>query len=192
MADLDLSHLTAATADSRGILRNKYIQTKMNLTEFKILETVISIILFFIIRIVIIKLIDRTVTKSFLQKNRGKIIKKALLLFLLSIVLIFILTVWGVDQSELFTFMASVLTVLGIALFAQWSHLSNITSGIIIFFNHPVKLDDTIIIVDKDYEVEGRVSDIGLFFVKLKTKEGEVVSLPNNLFLQKMIKKKII
>lgn len=164
----------------------------MNLTEFKILETVIAIILFFLIRILIIKLIDRTVTKHILHKTRGKIIKKAFLLLLLLILTTFILTIWGVDQSELFLFMASVLTVIGIALFAQWSHLSNITSGIIIFFNHPVKLDDTIIIVDKDYDVEGRVSDIGLFFVKLKTKEGEEVSLPNNIFLQKMIKKKII
>ena len=95
----------------------------MNLIEIKILETSIAIILFLIFRIVIIRLIDRTVTKSFLQKTRGKI---------------------------------------------------------------------TVSIIDKDYEVEGRISDIGLFFVKLKTKQGEEVSLPNNIFLQKMIKKKMI
>lgn len=164
----------------------------MNLTEIKILETAISIIIFFLFRIVIIKLIDRTVTQSFLQKTRGKIIKKVFQLVLSSITLIFILTVWGVDQSELFMFMASVLTVIGIALFAQWSHLSNITSSVIIFFNHSFKLDDTVSIIDKDYEIEGRISDIGLFFVKLKTKQSEEVSVPNNIFLQKMIKKKII
>ena len=77
-------------------------------------------------------------------------------------------------------------------MFAQWSLLSNITSGIIIFFNHSVRLDDTIVIIDKDYEVEGRISDIGLFFIKLKTTQGEEVTLPNNVFLQKMIKKKIV
>jgi len=136
------------------------------------------------------KLIDRTVNESFLQKTRGKIIKKIFQIILASITLIFILTVWGVDQSELFMFMASVLTVIGIALFAQWSHLSNLTAGIIIFFSHSVKLDDTVIILDKDYEVEGRISDIGLFFIKLKTKQGEEVSLPNNIFMQKMVKKK--
>ncbi|MFT6883500.1 MAG: small-conductance mechanosensitive channel [Marinoscillum sp.] len=162
----------------------------MNEVEFKIFETGISIILFVIIRIIITMLIDRTVNKSLLQKTRGKIIKKIFQIILVAIVSLFILTVWGVNQSELFVFMASVLTVIGIALFAQWSHLSNITSGIIIFFNHSVKLDDTISIIDKDYDVEGRVSDIGLFFVKLKTKEGEEISLPNNIFLQKMIKKK--
>jgi len=163
----------------------------MSLTEIKILETVISLVIFFLIKLISIRLIDRTVRKSLLQKSRGKIIKKIFLVVLVLINLIFILSVWGVDQSELFLFMASFLTILGIALFASWSHLSNLTAGIIIFFNHSVKLDDTIIIMDKDYEVEGRISDIGLFFVELKTKEGEQVSLPNNVFLQKMIKKKI-
>lgn len=162
----------------------------MNLTEIKILETAVAIILFFLVRIVIIKLIDRTVTKSLLHKTRGKIIKKILKILLALVVIVFILIVWGVDQSELFKFMASVLTVIGIALFAQWSHLSNLTSGVIIFFNHSVKLDDTVSVIDKDFEIEGRISDIGLFFIKLKTKQGEEVSLPNNIFLQKMIKKK--
>lgn len=164
----------------------------MSVTEIKLLQTVIAIILFIIIRIITIKLIDRTVTKSFLQKTRGKIIKKVFQIVITTITLLFILTVWGVNQSELFLFMASVLTVIGIALFAQWSHLSNITSGVIIFFNHPLKLDDTVSIIDKDYDVEGRISDIGLFFIKLKTKEGEEVLMPNNIFLQKMIKKKIV
>lgn len=163
----------------------------MSELEFKILETGIAILLFFLLRIVIIKIIDRTVTRSLLHKTRGKIVKKVFFIILVAIFSTFIMIVWGVNQSELLMFMASVLTVIGIALFAQWSHLSNMTSGIIIFFNHSVKLDDTISIIDKDYEVEGRVSDIGLFFVRLKTKHGEEVSLPNNIFLQKMIKKKM-
>jgi len=162
----------------------------MQLIELKTLETTITIVVFFIIRYLIIRSIDKTVANNMLHKTRGKIIKKIVQILLLTITLIFILTVWGVDQSELFVFMASVLTVIGIALFAQWSLLSNLTSGLIIFFNQSVKLDDTIVILDKDYELEGRISDVTLFFVKLKTKNGEEVFLPNNVFLQKMIKKK--
>lgn len=163
----------------------------MDVAEIRILQTGISVIAFLLLRMAIIRLIKRTVTQHLLHKTRAKIIKKILLLLLIFIVAIFNLTVWGVDQSELFTIMASILTVIGIALFAQWSHLSNITSGIIIFFNHSVKLDDTVSIIDKDYEVQGRISDISLFFVKLKTEEGEEISLPNNIFLQKMIKKRM-
>jgi len=162
----------------------------MKLPDIKVLETAVSIGVYLLIRIVFHKIIDRTVTNSLLQKTRGKIIKKIFLILITVITLIFILTVWGVNQSELFMFMASVLTVIGIALFAQWSHLSNITSGIIIFFSHAVNLDDTVSIIDKDYEVEGRISDISIFFIKLKTKQGEEIFIPNNIFMQKMVKRK--
>ena len=32
-------------------------------------------------------------------------------------------------------------------------------------FNHLLKLDYTVAIVDEDFEIEGRISDIGLFFI---------------------------
>lgn len=156
----------------------------------RIIETIVAVVIYFLLLIVVNKSIDRTVKKSLMQKTRGKIIKKALNFILFLIVFIFVLIVWGVDKSELAVFIGSVLTVIGVALFAQWSIISNITSGIIVFFNHSVKLDDTITIVDKDYEIEGRVSDIGLFFIILKTKDGEKISIPNNVFIQKMIKTK--
>lgn len=163
----------------------------MDILNIKILETIIAIIVYLLLRVVANKFIDKTVIKNFIQKTRGKIIKKAVNLILLIIVSTFVLIVWGVDQAELAIFIGSTLAILGIALFAQWSILSNITAGIILFFNHSVKLDDTITIIDKDYEVEGRVSDIGLFFVILKTKEEEQISIPNSVFIQKMIKLKI-
>lgn len=161
----------------------------MDIPNIRIIETVIAIAVYIILRAVANKIIDKTVATSFMQKTRGKIIKKAMNLILILLVSTFVLIIWGVDSSELAFFIGSVLTVIGIALFAQWSILSNITSGIILFFNHSVKLDDTINIMDKDYEIEGRVSDIGLFFVILKTKNDEKISIPNNVFVQKMIKK---
>lgn len=109
---------------------------------------------------------------------------------MISILFIILISIFGVNKSELALFVGSVLTVIGIALFAQWSILSNITSGVIIFFNHYVKLEDTLVIMDKEYEIEGKIVDIGLFFVILETKEKEQISIPNSVFLHKMIKKK--
>lgn len=139
----------------------------MDTINIKIIESVIVIIANILLRIISSKLIDRTIINKTVQKQRGKIIKKAINLIFFSTCSILLLLIWGVDQTELAVFISTVLTVIGIALFAQWSILSNITSSIIIFFNHKVKLEDTITIIDKDYEVEGRVSDIGLFFVIL-------------------------
>lgn len=160
------------------------------MTHIQIIEASVTILLYFVLNIIINRNINRIVEKKLATKTRSKIAKKAINLTLLSVFTIILLSIFGVDQSELAVFIGSVLTVLGIALFAQWSILSNITSGIIIFFNHTVKLDDTIAILDKDYDVEGRISDIGLFFVILKTQENEQISIPNSVFLNKMIKKK--
>jgi len=161
----------------------------MDTTSLIIIESAIALVVYFLLRALANKSIDGTVKKRVMVKTRGKLVKKATNLLLLLILSTFLLIVWGIDQSELVFFMGSILAVIGIALFAQWSVLSNITSGFILFFNHSVKLDDTVAIMDKDYDIQGRVSDIGLFFVILKTDKDEVISIPSNVFIQKMIRK---
>jgi len=159
--------------------------------KIQIIETIIAISVFIVLKIFIKGYFERVVSKNIASKNRIKVVKKALNIILISILLIVLFSIFGVDQSELAMFLGSVLTVIGIALFAQWSFLSNITSGVIIFFNHTAKLEDVVTIIDKDYEIEGRISDIGLFFVILKTKDHEQIVIHNSVFLTKMVKKKI-
>ena len=48
-------------------------------------------------------------------------------------------------------------------------------------FKHRLKLDYTVTIVDEDFEIEGRIIDIGLFFIKLKTEDGEEVLTPDQI-----------
>ena len=72
-------------------------------------------------------------------------------------------------------------------MFAQWSILSNITSGIILFFFFPFKIGDVIKIHDKDFPIQAEIEDINAFHVNLKTIDGERITYPNNLLLQKGI-----
>jgi small-conductance mechanosensitive channel len=58
---------------------------------------------------------------------------------------------------------------------------------LLLFFNHPLKIGDTLKVLDKDYPFEGEVTDLTYFFIHLKTKEGEVITIPNSLVLQKSI-----
>ncbi len=95
--------------------------------------------------------------------------------------------IWGLKQNEIAVFVSTILTVLGIAFFAQWSLLSNITSGLILFFNHPLKIGDTIKVIDKEYSIEGEVSDLTYFFIHLKTNNKETITIPNSILLQKSI-----
>lgn len=160
------------------------------MTKIQIVEVLVTLIIYIIVQLIVNRSIDSIIAQNTSAKTRAKIIKKAVQVITFSIVVIVISSIFGVDQSELFVFIGSVLTVIGIALFAQWSILSNITAGVIIFFSHSAKLDDTIMILDKDYEVEGRISDIGLFFILIKTHDTQI-TIPNNVFLQKMVKSKI-
>lgn len=157
----------------------------------KIIESIVVISIFIAIRIVSNKLINKTIDDKLVQKSRSQLIRKSIN-FITSIICLFILLIiWGVKQSELAVFIGSILTIVGVAFFAQWSLLSNITSSIIIFFGHSVKIGDAIIIMEtKDYEIRGEVLDIGLFFTKIKMLgTEEEITLPNNIFIIKTIRK---
>jgi small-conductance mechanosensitive channel len=158
--------------------------------KLQIIETAVAIGIYILIKILLYKYINTLVGNSISSRKRSKIVKKGINLTTITLFLIILLSIWGVNQSELAVFIGSVLTVIGIALFAQWSILSNVTSGIILFFSHSAQLDDWITIMDKEYDIEGRISDIGLFFVTLKSKENDSIEIPNSVFLYKMIKKK--
>lgn len=160
------------------------------LEEYKIeiIESIVILFLYLIARFALNKAVEKVTLKFTHQQARAKIIRKFVNFFLLFISLQFLLFVWGVEQSELVFFISSMLTVLGIAFFAQWSIISNITSALIIFFSHPAKIGDTITILDKDYSIVGKVSDIEMFFITILTEEGEKITIPNNVFIQKMVK----
>lgn len=158
--------------------------------KYELIVTAIIFVSYFIIKKLISKSIERVAKTFEYQKPRVKIIKKLFTILLFSICFGILLFIWGVDRSELVFFITSMLTVIGIAFFAQWSIISNVTSTLIIYFNHPAKIGDTIEVMDKEYPIVGRISDIGAFFVTLKTTDGEVITIPNNVFIQKTIKLK--
>ena len=77
------------------------------------------------------------------------------------------------------------MAVIGVAFFAQWSILSSITSSFILFFYHPIRIGHRIKIIDKDYNWVGEVKNITAFYFFIETDEGEYISLPNSLVMQK-------
>ena len=162
----------------------------MELSQLKVIESIIVTVAYIVLRTTILSITDKISKQFDYNKPRVKIIKKLINLILTFICFGILLFVWGVDQAELTFFVTSLLTVLGIAFFAQWSIISNITSTLIIFFNHPAKIGDYISIYDKEYPIEGTISDIGVFFVIIKTSEQDKVTIPSNVFIQKMIVKK--
>jgi small-conductance mechanosensitive channel len=156
--------------------------------DIRILETIIAVAIFFILRFLTVRLFAKVQKKYHYSKYRIRPILKFVNLFVFTTLVIAIVAIWGVKQANILTFITSVLTVVGIALVAQWSILSNISSSLVIFISHPVKLGEFVSIMDKEFDIKGQVSDIGLFYVILKTDTNEKITIPNNVFLQKATK----
>lgn len=156
---------------------------KNNLTQ--IIQTGAHILLFVILRWVLIKLVKRFAKKSEKVEHRTGLIIKYIDLLTIFLLLLGIFLIWGVEFKDLGLVMSSVFAVIGVALFAQWSILSNITSGVIMFFTFPYKIGDYIKVHDKEFPYEGIIEDIKTFHLIVKTTEGELITYPNSLMLQK-------
>ncbi|HTN69300.1 MAG TPA: mechanosensitive ion channel domain-containing protein [Dysgonamonadaceae bacterium] len=156
---------------------------------FKIIKTVIIIFVYLVAKLITKRLITKVGVRFKYQSRRIKITNKIANALLVILLLVFLMVIWGIKQTDLVVFLSTTMTILGVAFFAQWSLISNITSTLIIFFNHPIRIGDSLTIMEKDYEIEGTLNDIGVFFITVKTKDNKKITMPSNIFLQKMIKK---
>ncbi|WP_187261476.1 mechanosensitive ion channel domain-containing protein [Pontibacter beigongshangensis] len=155
--------------------------------KVKILQTVVVIAVLLLIKLLLSKSINKISTRFDFALRRINITFRIINIILLFFGTITLAAIWGLDQKELLLFITSTITVLGVAFFAQWSILSNVTSGLVLFFSHPLRIGDNIRIFEKDFEVEGRLQDISVFFMHIQTKDGRNITMPNTLALQKII-----
>lgn len=147
--------------------------------------TGIVLILLVLLRVITTKLVRRYARLSQTIERRTNLVIKYLHLLINILLIVALIIIWGVDTKDIILAISSIATVVGVAMVAQWSILSNITSGIILFFSFPFKIGDTIHIHDKDFPVIAEIEDISAFYISMINKEGELVIYPNNLLLQK-------
>jgi len=121
---------------------------------------------------------------SYRIKHITKLVNISITAFYLAALVIFL----GSEYSQVSIFLSSAFAVMGIAFFAQWSILSNITASLIIFFGFPYRVGDHIRVIDKDEDISGLIEEISLFYTMIKRNE-ELITYPNNLILQKAVVK---
>ena len=146
----------------------------MNIDPFQLdlVYSFVMLLILLLIRYAVSRLIVRRYLRANFDITRKQITIK-LLNILFFVVLGFCLAmIWGLSGADVIAGIGSVITILGVAFFAQWSLLSNITSGLILFFNHPLKIGDYVEIVDNDFPMAGQVENITLFFLHLRNKEN--------------------
>ena len=157
----------------------------MNIIENQLLLTFGLLIIAVIIKLVSRKSVNRFLNRFDFDTKRKRIVHRIINLFLFIFVTVSLISIWNIDQKDLIVFLTSVVTVLGIAFFAQWSILSNITSSLILFFNHPLKIGQNIRVLDKEYDLEGKLIDISFFFMYIRNEEGYLITIPTSVALQK-------
>lgn len=153
----------------------------------ELIITTFLIILFYLIRLIANTLIKKIGRKTGINDARIHLICRYSTVTLFLIWLLLEAFIFGTEAKDLALVFSSVFAVMGIALFAIWSILSNVTSGIIMFFSFPYKVGYKIQIHDKDFPIEAIIEDIRAFQLHLRQDNGDLVTYPNNLILQKAV-----
>lgn len=156
-----------------------------NNNQAEIINTLICLGAVVLLRYSLAKAIKKIGKISDLNRVRTKLIIKYVTIGLVLIGLIVLTYIWKVDFEDLGIIFSSLFAVLGVALFASWSILSNVTAGVILFFSFPFKIGDRIRILDGEFSETVDIIDIKAYHIYLKKDNGELVTYPNNLLLQK-------
>lgn len=155
--------------------------------QTEIINTAIVLAILFIIRKAIVISVKKIGRKSGTTEARAILIGRYITIVLVLIAILIASLIWGVESQQITLVFSSVFAVIGIGLFAIWSILSNITSGVIMFFSFPYKVGDKIKIHDKDAPIEAIIEDIRGFQLILREDNGNITTYPNNLILQKAV-----
>lgn len=153
----------------------------------QLIYTSLIILALFIFQFLLKKTAGKVGEKSEIHITRVRLMFKYINILVVLIAAFLLSLTWGVQARDVTLIFSSVFAIIGVALFAFWSILSNVTAGVILFFSFPYKIGNRIKIHDKDMPVEALIEDIKAFHLHLRTADGELITYPNNLILQKAV-----
>lgn len=153
----------------------------------KLLLVCICIALFWLASKLLNKIAREVSVRKALGDGRVPYITRLMNIGLVFCCIVVMCLLLGLGYSEVSVFLSSIFAVVGVGLFAQWSILSNITASMIIFFGFPYRLGDRIKIADKDDDMSGIIEEISMFHVILRRDDGNLITYPNSMLLQKAV-----
>jgi len=155
-------------------------------TQYKLIVTLMAILLFPLLLKVTKKLLEKTIKGKVdvHRKFRAELLLKIILAF---VVLCLVLIFWGIELRGLLVLGSSLFAMLGVALFAAWSLLSNLTAFLLMFIQNGFHVGNWVRIVDGANNIEGRIVELGLMNVLLEHVDGHRVVYPNNLFVTRPV-----
>lgn len=102
--------------------------------------------------------------------------------------LVFVLGAFGLNVGGMWGVLSTILAMVAIGFVAVWSVLSNTLCTLVIMVFRPFAVGDEVEFPQDG--VKGRVIDLNVFFTTLDAGDGTVMQVPNNLFFQKVMRRR--
>lgn len=94
--------------------------------------------------------------------------------------------IWSIDFFQLVMVAGAILAAIGVAFFAEWSILSNVTISIIMFWRFPIHVGDRVGLLN-DKSFSATVTALTPFFIIMADDDGNRVTMPNTASLQQVL-----
>jgi small-conductance mechanosensitive channel len=141
---------------------------------------------YFVVKSMIKRLVRKIGQEKRIALRRVQYVQFILTGFWTIVTLAILGIITGFSYKDVGLIFTSIFAVLGVALFAQWSILSNVTASVIVFFFFPYHVGDHVKIIDGEDTIEGIILEITLFHVILKYEDTHI-TYPNSLVFQKAV-----
>lgn len=102
--------------------------------------------------------------------------------------IIVLLGVFGFNLGGLWAMISTIMGLVAIGFVAVWSVLSNVSCTVVILFFRPFGLGDQVEFAGEP--VKGKVVDLNFLYTTLETEDGALMQIPNNLFFQKVVRRR--
>lgn len=132
--------------------------------------------------------LNRMVSNGTLRSHSADRLSSAFRWFGIAVIVLLLLQATGVVEQT-WAVLSAAITALAVAFVAMWSILSNVTCALLLLIFKPFKTGDTVTLVDADKVLAGGViADLNLIFTTMRSDDGTLHRIPNNLFLQKVFR----
>ena len=163
------------------------IQLDKETTESMILSAIIlvgTLVVIFILNRAL-KLMARHLNLPILST---RLVRMVIRYFVLIVGALLILEQFGFHINAILAVLGTVMGLVAIGFVATWSILSNFLCTLVLIIFKPFAIGDQVEIPGDS--VAGKVVDVTLIFTILRTPSGEYVQIPNNMFFQKIFKRR--
>lgn len=143
------------------------------LTGGKVLSALVLLAVCLIIVKIMLKIVDRLLQRTEIERSLHTFLRTTVKFVLLFLTVLIVAGSLGIEVTSLI----AALSVFGLAVsLALQNSLSNVAGGIQVLASKPFKVGDYV----EASGIEGYVSEIGIFYTRIKTGDNKLIQVPNS------------